>query len=364
MPRRNKPLTISIGVLLAAAALIAAAFWIPSLLAAPAGDRPVAEVNGDVVTAAELAHFAKLHRASVMEAFLTEEGAALDEGFWSRDAGGTTPMETLRRKALRDAIAMKTELQLAREYGVADDISYGSLLALMEKENSRREAAVAKGEPLYGPASFEEDSFIGFYRSKLAASVKEIWAEKELAPSERELEAFYEGIKTTLSPMEERMTYETTAIVYRQDGEESEALREEASRIAEAVRQRLLAGEAAAEYDSLPPGISIIREGESELNEDTASRLYKSGNALYEALRSSSADQPVPPVVDDRAGGRYIVANVTGRHAGKAPQYEKVRDIVRKVYVEQNYTELIRARAETASVKLLPGYYEELTGLQ
>lgn len=363
MYRRNKPLTFSLWILLTVAALFAAAFWVRSLLAAPAVDRIVAEVNGDAVTAAELAHFAKPHRSSVMEAFLSKEGAALDASFWKRDVGGTTPMETLRDKAFRDAIRMKIELQLAREFEVAGDISYSSLLKLMEKENKRREAAVADGEPLYGPAKYDESSFIDFYRSKLAASVKEIWAERVLKPDERELQTYYERIKTTLSPIEGRKTYETIAIVYRKDGEESESLREEALRIAETIRQLLLEGEGATEYGLLPTGISVIHEGKSELNDDTASRLYKSGNALYEALRTSSADQPVPPVVDDRAAGRYVVARVTGLHAGEAPPYEKVRDIVRKVYVEQKYSELIHARAETAKVKLLPGFYEEIAGM-
>lgn len=365
MPGRNKPLTFSLGMLLAVAALIAAAFWGRSLLASPAGDKPVAEVNGDVVTVAELAHFAKLHRASVMEDYLAEEGAAFDEGFWNREVGGTTPMETLRNHALRDAIRMKTELQLARELGLVGEISYSALLEEMERENKRREAAIANGEPLFGPARFEESSFIGFYQSKLAASVKELWIESERGSNERELQRFYEEIKTTLSPMEGSLTYETIAIAYRHNGEESDALREDASRAAEAIRQQLLAGAAGEVAEgSLPTGISIIRQGESELNEHTASRLYRSDNALYEALRASTADSPVPPVVDDRAAGRYIVARVTGSHAAEPPEFGKVRDIVRKLYVERKYSERVDVRAEAADVKLLPEFYEEPAGVR
>lgn len=369
MPRRNKLLPYFIIALPAAVALIAAAFWIKSLLAATGEQSVVAEVNGDPVTAAELSHFAKLHRASVIEAYLSlsEDNAVIDEKFWElkQDAGGITPMEKLRNIALGEAVRMKTELQLARELGLVGDISYGSLLEALERENKRREAAAANGEPVYGPARFEESSFIGFYRSKLAASVTELWSENELGSSERELHAFYEEIKTTLSPMEGSLTYETIAIAYRHDGEESDALRENAYRVAEDIRQQLLAGEAEdIAVGSLPTGISVIREGESELNENTASRLYRSENSLYEALRASTAESPVPPVVDDRAAGRYIVARVTGSHAAEPPEYGKVRDIVRRLYAERKYSELINARADAADIKLLPGFYEELAGVR
>ncbi|MHA6480988.1 hypothetical protein ACX1C1_03590 [Paenibacillus sp. strain BS8-2] len=364
MTGRKKTISTISVVVLAAAVLLAAAFWVKSPLAAPAEDVIVAEINGDAISSAELAHFAKLHRASVIEAYLSESGAALDDGFWKRDVRGTTPMKSLRDQAFREALLMKIELQLARELGLVNDVSFASLLVEMEKENVRREAAVSKGEPIYGPASFDASSFIDFYRGKLAASVKEVWAERSLKLGEQELKTFYEGIKTSLMPMEGSLTYETIAVAYRHDGEESETLRAYALRVAETIREQLAAGEHTVEDKQLPTGLSVIHSGELELNEETASRLYRSENALYEALRASTADQPVPSVVDDRAAGRYIVAHVTGLQPDEPPVYEEVRDIVRKLYVEREYEEYVQAQADAAIVLLLPEYDQDIAGVQ
>ncbi|MDQ6419884.1 hypothetical protein RB620_10610 [Paenibacillus sp. LHD-117] len=363
---RRKSTTLTIFAILAGAVLIAATV-IAAAAALPedtSEQTAVAEVNGDIVTLAELAHFAQFNRASVIEAYLTEDGAEMDENFWKKEFRGMTPIETLRGKALDEAVRMKIELQLAREFGFVSEVSYDSLLEAMKEENARRAAAIANAEPLYGPAKFEESTFIDFYRSKLAALVKERWAESVLRPDEEELRSYYESMKSSIAPMEDRMTYERITISYRHEGEDSEWRIKDAFKVATAVREHLLAGdsaaEAAAEPASLPSGITAVYDGEMALNEDSASRLYKSENALYLALRDSSAEHPVPAVIDDRAAGRYVVVRVTGREETKDPAFEEVRDQVRKLYIEGEYAAYVQSRAELASVQLLPAFDETM----
>lgn len=367
MGGRQRIAKLSTRIGLAMAILASAVLLVRSLLAAPDEHTAVATVNGDIVSPAELAYFAGLRRASVIEAFLAEEGARMDDGFWHRESKGTTPLEMLREQALQDAAVMKTELQLARELGLASDISFEALLDEMEAENARRAKAAANGEPLYGPGRFEERSFIDWYRSKLAASAKERWAERALIVDERELRSFYAELGTSLTPMEGELTYERFVVAYRQDGEEDVRGKEVAYRAAAAVRVQLLNGVAAADaagaagtedIQGVKSGITVVFEGESVLSDRNASRMYKSDNALYTALKASTKEQPVTAVIDDPASGCYIIARVTAIRAAEAPAFDEVRDMVRKLYVEEKYSAYLDSRMESISIERLPGYYE------
>ncbi|OUS67905.1 hypothetical protein B1748_35295 [Paenibacillus sp. MY03] len=355
--------------LLAMAVLASAALLVKSLFAAPAAEIVVATVNGDDITAEELAYFAGLHRASVIETFLAEEVVVMDKRFWQRDIRGVSPIEKLRELALEDAVAMKAELQLAHELGLTSDVSYASLLEAMEKENARRAKAVANGEPIYGPAKFEERTFIDFYRGKLATLSKESLAESEFAPmDERELVSFYERISTMLSPMANSLTYDKIAITYRYDGKDGDKRTEEAFRMATVIRERLLTGEAATEAvlaeAAFPAGMAAAYEEKLELNESNASRMFKSNNSLYTALQEASEGQPVTSVIDDPIAGQYVIARVTDWQAAEVPKFEEVRDVVRKLYVEERYSAYMQSRVEAAAVLLLPAYYESKLGVE
>lgn len=371
MARRFAPAALGVAAAaVAVAAAVGLAARLPALGAGgDSGLTPVAEVNGDVVIAAELNYYARQHRAGVAEHYMREYGTDYDGSFWQREMDGATPAEELYERALNDAVRMKVELQLAREHNLVEDVAYDALMREMERENARRAAAVERGEPIYGPARFEESAFIDFYRGKIKTWLKEALAETVLRPSEEQLLAFYESALPELYPAEDRLLYDKLTVAYRHAGEDEAGLKREALAAAELIREHLEAGGAPAEAGSALPqpsgGIAAAYEGEHVLEEANASRLFKSEHALYAALRGASASElpAVLPVIDDAAAGRYVIVRVKEREAARQIGYEEVREQVRKVYLESAYEEYIGTVAQSARVELLPAFGDSLLPL-
>lgn len=334
----------------------------------PPKDIVVAEVNGHSISAAELTHFARSHRASVIEDYTRKYDTVFENGFWHRDFEGTTPIETLRAKALADAVRMKIELHLAYEYGlIHHDVSYGALLEEMERENNRRAKALSNDEWIFGVVHFEESVFTDFYRNKIVTVLKEALAENELLMSEEELLAYYDTVKSTLTPDEERIVYIKFSISYRQEGPDAEELKQEARVIAGEVKHYLEKGydvQSVTQMIDPTPFITVTYDGELTLDDGGASRLFKSENELYMALRHSEKEAHMLPIIDDVATGRYVVSRINERTRGESLEFEDVRDQVRKLYLEKKYDDYIDRLIQSAQLSLRPYYDQHMVGLE
>lgn len=328
-------------------------------------DTPLAKINEDELTLAELKHFIQVHRASVIDYFIREHGADVHAGFWHQQFQGEVPGERLLAAAIEEAVRMKVELQLARQHGVVSEISYRALLQEMEKENERREAAIARGEAVYGPSRFDESSFIDFYKSKTAALLKETIADSQLLPSEQQLKLYYESVKTELYPVEDRILFEKFSITYKQNGEHSERMKEQMLRAAEALTQRLVAGDSAeASIKALEADFAstaAVFEGTLVLDESNASQMYKSQQQLYAALRNSDVLAPAPLIIDNTAEGRYEVVKIVERETAEAPNFAEVKDIVAMKYIEVAYEQYVDSHVQAANIRwLIDLDYEQL----
>lgn len=346
------------------AVLVAGSGLVLSRSDASNGSSPVAEVNGDIITASELHHFARMHRASVIESFMTAFEATYDDAFWRTEYGGSTPIEALRDLALGDAIRMKLELRSAFEQGIIESVSYEDLIEQMARENERRAAAVARGEPIYGPVRFEEDSFVDFYRSKINTALREALAADELEPSEQELMDYYEAVIPDLLPTEDRLVYDQYTIVYRTEGRDEERLKEAARMMAERVRSQMQDGIVVDSNTSAPaPELNASYERALVLDEVNASRMFKAENALYLALRESALSMSASAVIDDAAEGRYFVVKVQEQEHAERASFAETRDLVRKLYLEQAFERHIDKRVSDADVLSLPALEEQMLAI-
>jgi len=328
------------------------------------GSSAVAEVNGDVITASELQHFARMHRASVIESFTTAFEATYDEAFWMTEYSDDAPIETLRDRALDDAIRMKLELRLVLEQGIVESVSYEGLIEQMDRENERRAAAVARGEPIYGPVRFEEDTFVDFYRSKINTVLKEMLAADELEPSEQELMDYYERVIPDLLPTQDRLVYDQYTIIYRTEGRDEDQSKEAARLMAERVRAQMQDGTAIDMNTSAPaPELSASYERALVLDEANASRMFKAANALYAALRESAISMKVSVVLDDVAEGRYLVVKVQERESAEPASFAETRDLVRKLYLEEAFERHIDTRVSDSDILRLPALEEQMLAI-
>lgn len=334
--------------------LLIGAAVLPSARETPAIGGPVAEVNGEPVSARELAHFAALNRAYVMEYFMNTYGADYGRSFWHQSYNGETPSGMLHKRALQDAVRMKVELGLAKEEGLLEGISFDDVLGEMAKENARRKQAADNGQPVYGPVKFEESTFVDFYRSKLLTELKERLSRSVLSATEEQLKAHYEAIKPELFRTEGKVTYNRISVAYRKDGSESARGKEQALNSAEQVRQLLEGGRSADEAvkELLDAGADAglqLDRGE-EFNDRTASRIFKSQPQLYTALMELTGSRPVSPVNEDRQSGQYWVVQLIAREGGGFKSFEEARDQVRKHYTEAAFEVYIQERVQAAVV--------------
>ena len=97
----------------------------------------VAVVNGETVTQEEFDYFKARKRADVINYYISEFNAKVDEDFWQTDFNGITPEKDLEDRAISECVKAKIQLVLCRENGIYDDISFVGLRQRAESFNSQ-----------------------------------------------------------------------------------------------------------------------------------------------------------------------------------------------------------------------------------
>lgn len=169
-------------------------FWFGLLMAlAGAGfaaeeETAVARVNGVPVAAAELRRALREVRAGVLADFSRPQSAA---------AKGEAPAEEMQRRARAKLVRLKVQQGLMREHGIWPEIDHAAFLRTFAAENERRRLALARGEVIYGPRAYTEESYFAYLFSNALIRLKAKLAESELRPTEEELQRYYELKKET-----------------------------------------------------------------------------------------------------------------------------------------------------------------------
>ena len=143
-----------------------------------------ATVNGEKIMTDEIDYFRTRCRSQIINDYAEKYGVKDFSDFWDKDFDGTTPSDSLEKKALEEAADAKVRLVMMRENGVYDDISFEALKAKAEKFNA--ENANTKGN--VGINSIDMNGFYTYYVSTGEMELKNVLAEGELKPTEQELE--------------------------------------------------------------------------------------------------------------------------------------------------------------------------------
>ena len=150
----------------------------------------VAVVNGETVTQEEFDYFKARKRADVINYYISEFNAKVDEDFWQTDFNGITPEKDLEDRAISECVKAKIQLVLCRENGIYDDISFGGLRQRAENFNSQDKSGAI------GLKTIETDTFYTYYIDTGVMELKNILGEKELAPTQEEINACLENFGT------------------------------------------------------------------------------------------------------------------------------------------------------------------------
>ncbi len=306
--------------------------------------RWVAKVNGDPISVALFTRRLAANRSSAYLRFSGGEKGAIGEDFWTKKHDGETPAEWLKRRTLEDCVRIKVELGIGKKYGLIPDTSYATFLKALDRENERRRAALARGEPIYGPEQYGEREFLLYTLNNLRLAVQSKLAEEGPQPSEKELREFYETVKGMYFRLGDKVKIQ--GIRLTQKGTEPPAQAAARARLAEA-RERLEAGDdiqaVAAEYDdegkvrewTFGPGTNHIRTRWRTELRDTALSM-KQGE-----LREVS----VP------GDAWYLIRCEQRESLGYRP-FEEVRNTVRALYMERKYRKMVDGLVRSARVEI------------
>ncbi|WP_028612420.1 hypothetical protein [Paenibacillus harenae] len=355
-----------IGVASAAAVTvgIAVAVLLFSSTGSASESAPIAEVNGDPVTAAQFNRLLGLQRAAVIDYFKRTHGADIDRQFWDTDFGGEVPAELAKERALKQAVKLKIQLQLVKSHGIVRGTSYDDLLSEMEEENARRSAALQAGRPVYGPVRFDENTFMDFYIGKVLIELKAKLSGKELAATEEQLLQHYESIKDGLFRLEDDVRYDMITASYLEDGVRVDSGKKEAAKVLmDAAKLRLEQGESANEaVQGLQDAdmASDVQWTEERLTNETARMVSKSQPVLYDALAELTESGRVSPVIDDRAAGRYVLARLIEREPNGYRSFEEQKANVRSHYIDAKFEEYADQLIRDADVKLVEDNYNNV----
>jgi hypothetical protein len=192
---------LTLAAVLVAALLVARHTGATTHSAAPPDPATVVvTVNGTGVPVGELQHFLGQERAATFAYFLQHYHADDHPGFWTTRYGGQTPTDHLKKLALDDALKATVQRNLARTHGLLTDPGYPAFLTDLRTENTRRAAALAAHQPVYGPEKYSEDDYFTYQMNQIRIRLQDILVEaRTIAPTGAALRQYYDTHRATYS---------------------------------------------------------------------------------------------------------------------------------------------------------------------
>ena len=272
-------------------------------------------VNGEAVSPAELRWFAQRERTGVIQLCESAHGVRYGPGFWTRNIRGKTPRLLLREKSIARATREKVEQMLFRELGLTLDISYGALLANLERTNRERGEAVRRGRVVYGPVNFTLETFYEHQMARMRIRAKALLGQDRLVAKDDELETNFQS---------ERERYRSPAL-------------------------------SSWRFVEIPGGPDDVAPGRTSQSIDdvTEERL---GEILGdgESVRKLRELRPGESVQLKRPAGKTLLAKCIARTPGDVRPFSEVRQKVAARWLDQQYDRLIASLSAAANVQIDP----------
>ncbi len=138
----------------------------------------VASVNGLAIPVREMNLFIAQERAATFAYFKQQDGVDDNAQFWSTAYGGQTPQDYIKKAALADISKVTVQQQLAHQYGLLPDPSYGAFVHAWLQENARRRQALANHQIIYGPIQYTETNYFTYVFDQITYDLKQLLAQR------------------------------------------------------------------------------------------------------------------------------------------------------------------------------------------
>ena len=167
-------------------------------VSAPSSADALLTVDGCAVTEEEYLLFLRDQKAVTANYYWTQYQMQPDGEFWHTEVDGQTPLAFAKARALQATVVAKETMLLAAEQDVLDYKDYPEMMQYMQAENEDRAAKKQNGEVYYGVNAFTPFTYYQYLTDNASAEM-ETAMEKQLAPTEAELQQVYEEYKEVLS---------------------------------------------------------------------------------------------------------------------------------------------------------------------
>lgn len=174
----------------------AAVALVLSARGAPTAAIPL-RIDGEPVEAAEYLLLLENERAPTIAEYGERYGIEAGSGasFWTTAAGGETPLDTAKRRALAQLTRVKVQQREAVSYGLLDSDSFSSFQKRLDRENERRKRLVAEGGIVYGPVEYQMADYYDYTLSNMRNRLIEVMGPALWPADDKTLEAYYESTK-------------------------------------------------------------------------------------------------------------------------------------------------------------------------
>jgi len=150
----------------------------------------VGEINGEPVPAGMYKMVRDAEIAAVYQYFYNEYGVSDGKTFWSDTHGDENPFDYLNKLAIKTCAEIFVVRQLAKEMKILKDTRYSTFLDEFNRENKRREEAVAKNEVIFGPVRYREYDYFRYVLSNTVIEIKRIMKNGVNLADDEELAAY------------------------------------------------------------------------------------------------------------------------------------------------------------------------------
>ncbi|MCM3746416.1 peptidylprolyl isomerase [Paenibacillus pasadenensis] len=312
----------------------------------------VLTVNNEPVTAREFRMI--MNSGPVAETyayFQKKHGAAPGKNFWESNFGGEIPIDYARGKTVEALVRIKLNQLLMKQNGVKPDLSYRTFIAGWQKENARRKAAVAKGEPIYGPVEYSESEYFRYVLTNDEVALKDRLEQGEFKLTEEELRARYKAAKPQFRLPD---SIKLDKIEIRFDPESS-AGREAAKRIIGEAQLQLTGG---ASFESVQKKYNKNGQMLVQLFDETTQRnddvIYSGMKAIAEQLQQGQMSEVIETV------GSYVILRCSERETNRYKPLTEVQDSLKSAYVEEQLKKRLDEQVKSAEVQLNESVYRRM----
>ena len=286
-------------------------------------------------------------KVSDVSKYFKEKGSnGVNKEFWTKEIDGQVPYKVLTDKTMEQLKLITATYQIAEEKGYIEKGSLENIWQRLDQENKSRKEKIKKGQPVYGLAEYDMDTFLEYEMDTLQKLYCENEDNEGMKISEEERQKYYDKHKSNLFVKNDDISISYIKVDFEQLG---------------------LSEEEQENYKSM------MKELDKNLNGrhlQDAVKDYPQLNELFEHIDLKSAEvssytKVIPDILDyayelnqnemtdviDENGCLYLI-ECTDRVDYDYQPLETVRDNIDKILREDHYNEIVKKRADKLVVNV------------